>query len=575
MDQSRMETLVGCSNSLDVNKVDVAGNTLLHNAMKDGNLYVVQAVLEHKNIEVNKQAIDGATPLYIASQEQHTEIVSLLIKAWGLQINKGNAEGVSPLQVAAKNGHLTITTLLLSQNDIDPNQADYQDITPLIAAANEGQLQVVTQILMHPKIEVNKATWNGMTALFYACKQRQLEVVRVLLSCPRTDITLLDENGKDARAYAENRTAIIHNFDSQVSLIRGSHSCCSDEQENGIQIAAQDGDWRKTKAFLLCPGMNINEGYESDLTPLYLAVREEKIEVVKVLLEFPTINVNQIVNGENALLVATELGNLALVETLLGHPEIDTNIVKRGDQGNSLYIASKRGFNEIVRQFLVQSQIEVNNVFGSKRQTALIAATAANNLKIIEMLLLCPKVDMNITDLYGKSPIQLAANLTLNMFMMREEFLQNETHTCCNDANDKLITAAEMGDHKAIRGLAQCPTAKINIKDFKGRTPLYLASMMNNLKAVGELLAVTSIDPNKGRNLDEKTPFSISSENGHFKVMEQLLNHSKVNVNKGWVFDNWPSHVEKATELSNNSAQDISGSYYEGGVFLQRFETFS
>ena len=44
--------------------------------------------------------------------------------------------------------------------------------------------------------------------------------------------------------------------------------------------------------------------------------------------------------------------------------------------------------------------------------------------------------------------------------------------------------ASNMDDHKAIRGLAKCPNTNINIADFKGRTPLYLASMMNNLKAV-------------------------------------------------------------------------------------------
>ena len=113
------------------------------------------------------------------------------------------------------------------------------------------------------------------------------------------------------------------------------------------------------------------------------------------------------------------------------------------------------------------------------------------------------------------------------------------------DTNDKLLRTAEIGDHKAIRGLAECPNANINIADVKGRTPLYLASMVNNLKAVKELLTVTGIDPNKGRNLDGKTPLSVSSEKGHNEVIVHLLNNSLVNVNEGWVFDNWPSYFDK------------------------------
>ena len=564
----RIDKLVACSDSLNINQIDVGGNTIVYKASAEGNLYLIQVLLRHPNIDLNKQAIDGSTPLYIASQKQHREIVTVLIKALGILVNKGNAEGISPLQVAAKNGHLSITRLLLSHNDIDPNQADYQDITPLIAAANEGHSLVITEILLHPRIEANKATWSGETALFFACKKQDLNVTRVLLKCPQTDINLLDENGKHAQTYAENNSVIIDAFNSRISLIHSGHSCCSDEQKSGMQIAARHGDWKKIKTFLKCPAMNVNDGYESDLTPLYIAVREEKSIVVQMLLEFPTINVNQVVNGENALLVATELGSLEVVTMLLDHPEIDTNVVKRGDQGNPLYIASERGFDKIVKQLLVQSQIEVNDVFGSKRRTALITATATKNMKITEMLLLCPKVNINITDLLGKRAIDHAANWTLDMFVMRDEILSNKAynHTCCVDASNKLMRASNVDNYKAIRGLAKCPNININIADYKGRTPLYLASMMNNLKAVKELLTLAGIDTNKGRSLDAKTPFSVSSENGHGIVMQYLLNHTMVNVNVGWELDNWPSHIDEVVAPLRNSIFGSSGISFEGGI---------
>lgn len=104
LDLQRLEKLVSCSDSLDINKVDVDGNTTLYNAALRGNLKVAQVVLGHPNIQFNKQAIDGSTPLFVASKERNTEIVSLLLAASGILVNKGNAEGVSPLQVAAKNG---------------------------------------------------------------------------------------------------------------------------------------------------------------------------------------------------------------------------------------------------------------------------------------------------------------------------------------------------------------------------------------------------------------------------------------------------------------------------------------
>ena len=581
-DKERLEQLVMCSNGLDINNVDAKGNTALYNAALNDNVDVVEVVMSHQKIEINKPATDGSTPLYIASRENYETIVKLLLRRSEILVNKGNSEGVSPLQVAARKDHLNITVLLLAHNDIDPNQGDYNDTTPLMEAAIAGHVTVATKILLHPKIEANKATWGGKTALFFACDKQELNVVELLLSCPQTDSTLLDENGKTAKMYSaeSNSTEILHTFNSHASLIHRGHSCCSDQVKRGMQIAARNGDLERIAAFLKCKGINVNDGYESDMTPLYIAAVENHTAVAKTLLEFPKIDVNQVANGENALLVAVEFGNVELVTILLEHTDIDTNIVKRGTQGSPLYIASTLPLtessaqdsgdpqSEIVRQLLQQSQIEVNDVFGTQKRTALIAASASQNWNVVKLLLLCPKVDMNMADSSGKTAIQYATNVTVSFFATREEYLQNEVHTCCVASNDKLLRAAEIGDHKAIRGIAKCPDANINIADFKGRTPLYLASLMNNLKAVEELLAVPQIDPNTGRSSDGKTPFSISSERGYFDVMELLLNHSRINVNEGWVFDSWPSLKEEEIAHWNSTLHYTSRISFKGYIFF-------
>ena len=69
------------------------------------------------------------------------------------------------------------------------------------------------------------------------------------------------------------------------------------------------------------------------------------------------------------------------------------------------------------------------------------------------MLLLCPKVEANITDLYRKRAIDHATNWTSNMFVMREEILQTATHnhTCCVDTNN--IRSIRMKVHQIIFSL--------------------------------------------------------------------------------------------------------------------------
>ena len=87
-------------------------------------------------------------------------------------------------------------------------------------------------------------------------------------------------------------------------------------------------------------------------------------------------------------------------------------------------------------------------------------------------------------------------------------------HTCCVNVNEGLIIAAITGDHRAIRGLGQCPNADINTIDAKGRTPLYLASLLGHAKATEEILNQENVSFNKGREIDGLTPFSVRFFNG-------------------------------------------------------------
>ena len=52
-DLKRIEKLVKCSNSLEINQIDVTGNTVLNNAISKGNLNVAQMVLQNPNIQLN------------------------------------------------------------------------------------------------------------------------------------------------------------------------------------------------------------------------------------------------------------------------------------------------------------------------------------------------------------------------------------------------------------------------------------------------------------------------------------------------------------------------------------------
>lgn len=256
---------------------------------------------------------------------------------------------------------------------------------------------------------------------------------------------------------------------------------------------------------------------------------------LKALLMESEIDVNKMVNGENALLAATEEGHADVVSILLDHPDIDTNIGKRGNVGSALFIASEIGHSGIVEDLLLQPQIDVNDRYGVESMTPLQIASQKGYLNVVKMLLRCPKTQIDIDDL------NTFEELNNSSLSIRNTLLKSK-HTCCLNENEGLLKAAESGDHRAIKGLGQCPNADINTVDAKGRTPLYLASLLGHEKATEELLTQKSIDFNKGRRLDGLTPFSIASQKGHNQIMSLLINNftkKYFDLNNGWESDQW------------------------------------
>ena len=185
-----------------------------------------------------------------------------------------------------------------------------------------------------------------------------------------------------------------------------------------------------------------------------------------------------------------------------------------------------------------------------------------NHTDIVKLLLRCPKTELNITDIFDNTPQDIGTHDDIiQAIAMRDKFLQMEA-TCCIDANEVILRKAISGDHKAIRGLAQCPKANVNIQDSRDRTPLYLASHMGHVQAVKVLLSNTDIDSNRDNGMNGKVAFSTASEKGYFDVMQLLILHHTFNVNKAWSNDVWafrygkliPTTIVKAPSIPNNSS---------------------
>ena len=495
---------------MDITK-EIIVAALLGNATRASSLLGFNETILNNNDSLHR------TPLFWASTRGHTEVAKLILAKPGVEVNtKRSITGATALYGASKYGHKGIVEVIIELPTVEVNLATLNRKTPLMAASINGHPEVVEILLSVVNINVNYATFDGKTALIFAVSAKQPDIIELLLRCPQTDTSLMDEEYKTAldRAKDRNQTQYIELFKSRGTLqIRNGHTCCSKSINRGLQTAVGNDDMMWIKVFIVCPEIDINVWNKNGQTALLLAVKKGLSEFVRILLVDRRIDVNKLNTGskQHALHIASDLGNLDIVNQLLLHEQTFVNF-RDADGNTALLIAIKKYLDRI------------SNTYFS----------------VSKLLLRCPKTDVSsqkeYSGYYG-SHIQQAIEV--------RSVSMDTKPTCCLNVIKGVMEAAWLGDFRAIRGLLQCPGSESNINTMneKWMTPLYIASMMGHLQAVQVLLNNSDVDANLGVKIGGGTPFSIASEMGHFDITRALILNGQADENRGWCRDNWVHHL--------------------------------
>ena len=476
-----------------------------------GNTAQVTTILQTYETVVNKLDSFHRAPLFWASTRGHTEITKLLLSQDQILVNTGKStNNGTALYQASRYGTLEIIGILLEYPTIAVNSATLDRKTPLMVASVNGYSEVVERLLSVVIIDVNYATFDGKTALIYAVSAKHHVVLELLLRCPQVDTNLMDEEYKTAhdRAKEMKDTRYSKSFDSRgtLQIIKG-HTCCSSTINRGLHTAVTNGKLMWIKRFLVCPQIDINVRNKDGYTPLNLATEKGLKKMVDIFLNDARIDVNKPNSGgkQNALIIASEMGNVDLLRPLLLHPQTFVN-EKDANGNTALSVASKKYRSDGIRKYF----------------------------RIVKLLLRCPKTKASRENYVNE--IEQAVDLISTSVVVNP--------TCCIKIHQLLLHAARSGDFRAIRGLLECPdsVSKVNVVDKDGRTPLYIASMMGHLQATEVLLNSKHVIVNIGVFLHGGTAFSIASQNSHFEVMRAIIQNGQSDEVKGWCSDNWVIH---------------------------------
>ena len=172
-----------------------------------------------------------------------------------------------------------------------------------------------------------------------------------------------------------------------------------------LMFSCQFGHSAMVSRLVQVPGLNINIQNEDGLTSAHLATLHCHTECVKILSNTQKVNWNKRdMNGGTPLYLALEKGHFDIVGIIVQEPNINFNV--RNEDGETLaQTAVWNGDVKCVEILAAQESFDCWNVPDSEGDTPIMWALKWRKSAIVEILLRCPRVDLNYRDEEGWSLI--------------------------------------------------------------------------------------------------------------------------------------------------------------------------
>lgn len=472
----------------DIDLADDEGATLLILAAQAGAVKGVSLLLK-AGAEVNKMNQWKQSALYCALHSNSVEVVELLLKH-GANPNMPADTGHSPLEVTIGKNNVEFAKVLLEYSpDVTSLMTSGQP--PAFLATRLGAYDVLELLLPHINVD---DVWDGERLIHNACWRGVEGVVKKLIR--------LGANLDDAPDGTPKATPVAlvvecgHNSLLRALLVGGALTECPlPNMSAPLHIAASRGNVDACKQ-LLRAGCNIDAEDERQRTPLYVAMDANWPQVVELLVSHGADPSKPAY--EPSLLVAADLGNFGLVQTILLARK-SPNVDAKGDTGETaLGIASNYGDMEIL-SYLLDYGADPNLRSGQRtsNRPLQLAAHSKRTDAMVELL-------RRGANLYPEDPKE-----------------SSPFHTVCWDGTMDVIEVFldEVDDEDEL----------VNFEWGWYGTPLMQASLGGRLDAV-EMLLSRGADPDYRLNSkinNGKSVIHAAAEGGNIKVLEAILAAAK------------------------------------------------
>lgn len=415
------------SSSLNINFCSTNGNTIFHMAARSQNVALLSWLLTNfpeKGVDFINNSSD--------------------ISSVKIGFNTQNALKKSPLAVAIETNNFEICRLLI-RNGASLDQQIFNFVIDNI------QLDRV-KLLIALQVSPNLQNQNKVSILHSAIMNNLPEVVNFLIK-NGADLEIKDSQGRTPLHYA------IQSGYSQIATLIESNKIDLEATDNmGYTplLRAIDFQQRSTATMLLNKGVKVNSKYSYDQTALHLSIIRGNSQLTFGLLKRDADPNAEDKESMTPIHYAVKFEREEIVKFLLEtNSQIDINKINKMGM-TPLHFAVFTGNINIVKLLLEYNAITSTTNYEGK--TTLHSAVEMGNLEIVKMLLE-KGVDHTIKDHTGRTAFILAKDLMKNAHEQKKEnlqkiidFMQSKSLSTGPDSSFvQIITDSRMSGSRALR----------------------------------------------------------------------------------------------------------------------------
>ena len=440
-----VKKILGC-NDFNVDNKDKQQETLLHCACSIRAIELVRYLVVEKKCGVSQANEKGDLPVHIACRSRSLEMVKLVTTG----INKGslafrNKRGHTPLHIACDDyDQGARERKAIAQHLVDigckpvDNPEPFTDLNISLACIDENDFDSLLSKIA-TKDNARRGRSHLESLLHFACEKGNVLAVRHFTQVLGCDSTTSHYNGKLPLHYASAHSVQMAKYAFKEIYVNAAdnsgntplHIACNSNMASIVKfftdmsicdqsILNKDKEYPlhlsctgslETVKLLTITAEHLLKISSSGLTPLHVACKCNKLDIVQYLLEVMKergLEVSSVVERGTVhpLKLACETGNAQLVKCLV---ENGVNISDKLPDGNTvLHIACSVGSLEMVK-YLIDSGHDTLITNSRKEYPLHIACT--KNLELVEITSSkCKIAQLEAQTDKGLTPLHLAAS---------------------------------------------------------------------------------------------------------------------------------------------------------------------